>query len=71
MRLDMFLTNLSGIRDMQQKFYYKFLKDDFLNQVRRVIAKFDSRNDAFYQLLERLGFRREENLIKNGYFWKD
>jgi RimJ/RimL family protein N-acetyltransferase len=48
-----------------------FLKEAFAAKVRRVIAKCDSKNHASYQLLERLGFRREGHLIKNVYFWKD
>ena len=45
------------------------LLDDIFNEqnVRRVIADIDIRNEASVRLIERLGFRREATFIENDY----
>ena len=51
---------------------YALIYDLFMNHaVHRIVAYCNQENKASYQLLERLGFRREASRIKNMYFKVD
>ncbi len=48
------------------------LHELFVNQkVHRVVAYCNQKNNASFQLLERLGFRKEASRLKNMYFKVD
>ncbi len=47
------------------------IKQAFEHGVHRIYAECDPQNKASWDLLERLGFRREAHLRQNIYFWKD
>lgn len=47
------------------------IKYAFENGIHRIYAECDPKNTASWNLLERLGLRREAYLRQNVYFWKD